>query len=332
MSLSILGWRHLIEVMNRRRFKLSLLCAVLALGACLRLAGLSWGLQRGYHPDEMVSMRGVVQVDLLAADFTVPAAYFEGTFNYYLWSLPVAAIRLLGLPDQSEWKPIDEAHLDEAHFGWILFLSRLMTVAFDTVTILVVFLAVTEAVNAFYPALFGAFLYAVIPMQVIYAHFMRPHILSNLLCALVVWLSFKLIRTRKWWLFLSAGILSGLAAATRYPAGIIAVLPCLCIMFAPVGAPVTPARRFWERIRYLVSGPLWWIGLGFILGCLRLRLCACNAANRPTLRSTQGFAKISWHFHSSNWCPRFWRLFLYCFAGGENPEEFQNKSACAGPE
>ena len=67
-----LTWTRVIA--NGRLFKLSLLFSVV----------LSWGLEHGYHPDETVSMRGVVQLDLPAGEFTAPAAYFEGTFNYYL--------------------------------------------------------------------------------------------------------------------------------------------------------------------------------------------------------------------------------------------------------
>lgn len=246
------------QIAHGKGDRASLLCLVLVLGACLRIVGLTWGLDKMYHPDEFISMRGVAQLNLLAADFTAPGAYFEGTFNYYLWSLPVAAIKLLEKPNERTWQPTDDAH-----FARILLLGRVMTVIFDTLTIFAVFIAINEAINAFYPALFGAFLYAVIPVQVIYAHFMRPHVLSNLLCTLVIWLSFKLLRTRQWWLFLIAGIFSGLAGATRYPAALVAVFPCLCVMFAPLGPA---AGRFWERVRYLVSGPLWWIGLGFIGG------------------------------------------------------------------
>src|SRR2546430_14099709 len=68
-------------------------------------------------------------------------------------------------------------------------------------------------------------------MQVIYSHFMRTHILSNLLCALVIWLSLKLRQSQRWQLLLSVGLISGLGAATRYPVGIIVAIPCLYLLF-----------------------------------------------------------------------------------------------------
>src|ERR1700755_957289 len=50
----------------------ALFSAMLLLGAYLRVTGLSWGLNSGYghdlnfQPDEFVSLRGVLQLDLLA--------------------------------------------------------------------------------------------------------------------------------------------------------------------------------------------------------------------------------------------------------------------------
>src|SRR5438132_13866656 len=106
-----------------------------------------------------------------------------------------------------------------------------MSVLVDLCTIVIVFVAIREATRRFYPSLLGALCYAVLPMQVIYAHFMRTHILSNLLCALVIWLSLKLRQSQRWQLLLSVGLISGLGAATRYPVGIIVAIPCLYLLF-----------------------------------------------------------------------------------------------------
>jgi hypothetical protein len=78
----------------------ALLSGLLLLAAYLRIPGLSWGLSSGYghdlnfQPDEFVSLRGVLQLDLLAGRIKTPGAYFEGTFNYYLWAVPQAVLRV----------------------------------------------------------------------------------------------------------------------------------------------------------------------------------------------------------------------------------------------
>src|SRR6476646_3889067 len=77
-----------------------LFSGLLLLAAYLRVMGLSWGLNSGYghdlnfQPDEFVSLRGVLQLDLLAGRINAPGAYFEGTFNYYLWAVPQAVLKL----------------------------------------------------------------------------------------------------------------------------------------------------------------------------------------------------------------------------------------------
>jgi len=247
--------------------RLTLFLAVVFLASYLRITGLGWGLTSGYrqfqnfHPDEFVSLRGVRQIDLLAGRLKAPAAYFEGTFNYYLWAVPQAALNLLKKPEVRLG-----VSTSTGDHGDLLYLCRWMSVFFDLCTIVIVFLAIREATQDFYPSLLGALCYAVLPMQVIYAHFMRTHILSNLLCASVIWLSLKLCKSQPRPLLLTVGFLSGLGAATRYPAGILVVIPCLYLLFNGRDDLPNWKSRLWERARDFVAGPVWLIGLGFVVG------------------------------------------------------------------
>jgi len=244
-----------------------LVSVLLLLAAYLRVIGLAWGLNSGYghdrnfQPDEFVSLRGVLQVDLTAGRVKAPGAYFEGTFNYYLWAVPQAVLKIAGAKD---------AHLSDSittkNLSGLLYICRWMSVFFDLCTIVIVFLAIREATQKFYPSLFGGLCYAVLPMQVIYAHFMRTHILSNLLCALVIWLSFKLTKSRRWQLLFLVGLISGLGAATRYPVGIIVVIPCLYLLFGGGSNSTNSSVRLSGRVKNFVSTQVWLIGLGFGIG------------------------------------------------------------------
>src|SRR5438874_3656706 len=245
----------------------ALFSSVLLLAGYLRIAGLTWGLNSGYghdlnfQPDEFVSLRGVLQIDLFSGHIKAPEAYFEGTFNYYLWALPEAVLKLAAnastdLSDSTNRK----GHAD------LLYICRWMSVLLDLCTIVVVFAAIREATQKFYPPLVGALCYTVIPIQMIYAHFMRTHILSNLLCALVIWMSLRLRQSQRWQILLCVGVISGLGAATRYPVGIIVVIPCLYLLFNDGPNLANSTRRFLERARAVVAGPLWLIGVGFIIG------------------------------------------------------------------
>jgi hypothetical protein len=244
-----------------------LFAGVLLLAAYLRVAGLTWGLHSGYgqdlnfQPDEFVSLRGVLELDLLAGRIKAPGAYFEGTFNYYLWAVPQAVLKLRANKNADFGDSINTQGVAD-----LLYISRWISVVVDLCTIVLVFLALKEATQRFYPSLVGALCYAVLPMQVIYAHFMRTHILSNLLCALVIWLSFKLRKSRSWRLLLLVGLISGLGAATRYPVGIIAVIPCLYLLLDSGNDVRSCSLRFSERARNFATSQVWLIGLGFGIG------------------------------------------------------------------
>jgi hypothetical protein len=228
---------------------------VFASGAYLRFSGIRWGLDtgyshnRGFQPDEFVSLRGVLPIDVRAGRLKAQGAYFEGTFNYYLWDIPVVVKEsLTGRQHQSATYSKDE-------FKFALLSGRTMTVAFDLFTALTIFLIIREAGGSCLASILGGFFYCIVPMQVIYAHFMRPHVLINLVFALVFWQSLLLFRNFCWWRFLLIGTLSGLAAATRYPMGIIVALPILLLLFRPVAAGQTrkgPALVVGRRINFWI--------------------------------------------------------------------------------
>jgi len=229
--------------------------------------GLTWGLNSGYghdlnfQPDEFVSLRGVLQLDLLAGQIKAPEAYFEGTFNYYLWALVQAGLKIA-----ANKGPYPGDAMSLTGYSTLLYICRWMSVLFDLGTIVVVFLAIKEATRKFYPSLVGALCYAVIPMEVIYAHFMRTHILSNLLCALVIWLSLKLRKSENSQLLFVVGLLSGLGAAARYPVGIIVVIPCLYLLLADGDKSQNWKLQILQRAKRLVTRQIWLIGLGFVIG------------------------------------------------------------------
>jgi len=249
-----------------KALRLALFSGLLLLAAYLRAMGLTWGLDSGYghdlqfQPDEFVSLQGVLQLDLLAGRIKAPGAYFEGTFNYYLWAVPQAVLKLAANKPTSFGSP-----MSITEYSNLLYVCRSMSVVFDLCTIVVVFLAIREGTQKFYASFVGALCYAVVPMQVIYAHFMRPHVLSNLLCALVIWLSLKLRNSARWQLLILVGLLSGLGAATRYPVGLIVVIPCLCLLFGGDGLPNRKIQLA-ERVKDFATRQVWLLGLGFGIG------------------------------------------------------------------
>ncbi len=220
-----------------------------------------YGHYLNFQPDEYISIRGMLPVELQAGKLRAREAYFEGTFNYYLWAVPEMLFELW-----SGARPPVGEKVPSGQFKFILLSGRLMSVAFDLATLLLLYAVICEITGQYLGALVGALLYGVFPMQVIYSHFMRSHVLSNLLCVLVIWLSLKALQYRRSWLFVITGIVAGLAAATRYPIGIILTIPCLFFLFQndPTNAPWP--RRLRKAVGDLLSGPLWLLLAGFVAG------------------------------------------------------------------
>lgn len=54
--------------------------------------------------------------------------------------------------------------------------------------------------------------------------------------------------------------------ATRYPAGMIVVIPCLYLLFNGSDNPPYRRTRFCERAKAFIVGPVWLIALGFLIG------------------------------------------------------------------
>ena len=240
---------------------------ILGLSAYLRLSGITWGWKSGYHhylnfqPDEYVSIRGMLPINLLTGKLQAPHAYFEGTFNYYLWAVPEMLYELCGGARAGVWR-----NMPAGHFKFILLSGRLMSVAFDLTTLVLLFAVIRKMTGQYLGALLGALLYGVFPMQVIYSHFMRTHALSNLLCVLVIWLSIKALKHRHWLLFVVTGAVAGLAAATRYPAGVVLCIPVFFVLFEDHGNHEPWRHRFRRSAAYLLCGPLWLLAGGFALG------------------------------------------------------------------
>jgi hypothetical protein len=220
-----------------------------------------YGHYLNFQPDEYISIRGMLPIKPLAGKMRAPDAYFEGTFNYYLWAMPEMLHELWG-----EVRPMPMENMPSGKAKFILFSGRLMTVAFDLTALILLFAVITEITGQSLGALFGALLYGIFPMQVMYSHFMRTHVLSNLLCVVVIWLSVKVLQNRRWWLFVITGVVAGLAATTRYPVGTVLSIPCLLLLFQNDHTEAPWLRRLRKAIGDLLTGPLWLLLAGFVIG------------------------------------------------------------------
>jgi hypothetical protein len=231
-----------------------LLAAILLLSALLRLRGLAWGLPTAemphapYHPDETWAMSVLRQLDPGHLRLNAVDAHREGTLAYYLWMFGALVLQAFGAVSTS-LPLIAEYGTD---YRRVLLAGRVVTAALDLGSVALVFLGLHKVCRGLTAPTVGALALAIAPFEVVYAHYMRTHIVANFFLTLAIFLSLDLAvgdagRRR----LAAIGLACGFAAASKYPAGVVALVPVMFLI----------ARRISYRELLLAIA---WIG-GFAL-------------------------------------------------------------------
>lgn len=220
-----------------RRIVYGLLAVITVLGICLRFWGIGWGLPdvrrplATYHPDEVINFSASQRVDMLGGKFDV-GFYSYGAFYFYL----VDAAKIIGrgygaipttpnLPADSP--PLSEMQSAERQLPEIrgLYLAgRIVSAVAGVLTIAVLF-ALARRLFGERVGLTAALLYAAAPLAAVHAHFFTVDVCATLFVTLALLASARLLESQHWKEYLIAGICTGLAAATKYSAGLVLVAP-----------------------------------------------------------------------------------------------------------
>jgi len=231
------------------RRSLWVLAAILALGAFLRIRGIEWGLPTAavphapYHPDETWAMSVLRELDPVHLRLNPVDAHREGALSYYLWMVAALGLRAIGA--------ISTLPSAMAEYGSdyrrVLLAGRLVTVAFDLGSVALVYFGLREVCRGQVASALGALALAIAPFEVIHAHYMRSHIVANFFLTLAIVLSLDLVRDevgrRR---FAAIGLACGFAAAAKYPAGAVALVPVMFLVAR--GLPPREIARAVARI------------------------------------------------------------------------------------
>jgi dolichyl-phosphate-mannose-protein mannosyltransferase len=244
----------------RMRAAWALLIAIVALGAALRLTGITWGVPTAasphvpFHPDEPWAMQVLGQIDPGRGDLDPEEAHREGTLSYHLWYATAAALRAAGVVD----KLPHELRGFDRDYARILIAGRIVTVLFGLGTIVIVFLAARRMAARPLAAVLAALLIAVTPFEVVYAHYLRPHVIADFFVALAIYAATFLAASRRPIPHLLVGLACGLATAARYNVVLVALVP-----IAVVGWRELVARRGDAPLRRRL---LTFTGASFLVG------------------------------------------------------------------
>lgn len=247
---------------KRRVYALVALLAIVALGLALRLEGIRWGIPTPqnphtlFHPDEPFSMKALSEMNWVrgpARQISTLTGQRDGTVGYYLWTGEALVLRALGMirvmPHQMAIGSVD--------YFKMIFYGRCFGAVFNALGIAFVFFSLTNVTRGHRAALFGAFIFAIIPFECFYAHYMRPHVMGDAFLAFALFAATLAVRknTKLTWLF--AGVAFGLATACRYN-----IAPFLAVPYF-FRVAMNRNEKWWWR---LVNRDAVLLGVGAVLG------------------------------------------------------------------
>lgn len=227
----------------------------------LRLWGIGWGLPDqnrlfSYHPDEGVNLVNAVLEDGRRARPHLDIGFYNyGSFYFYLWQAGLAVNQTYGLirlPDGGAPNPSAES------VAAMLLVGRLIAALLGALTVLPVYL-LGERLFGRKTGLIAAGAYAVMPAAVIHAHFATVDAPATFLAAVALACGARLLERQDSRTIVCSGLLSGLAAATKYNAGL--------VLLAPAAALLLGSKRAEQRTRWAPGLLAVSAAVGFLLGC-----------------------------------------------------------------
>jgi len=230
----------------RRALEVLAVAVVLAAAAFLRDANLRWGLPNAqhyfsYHPDEIFLL--LPSFGFAAGDWN-PGFFNYGTLYIYLVGIPAL---LLGLvPGRASFPE---------HLAPLYLLARTITMVLGVATVLLLYLALRR--RGRFTAWLSALLLALCPLHLVTSAYATVDVPSTFWITLAFLLALRAADqpSPKWGALV--GLAVGLAAATKYNAGLFLV-PAL---LAPV---IVPPRAWRQGYAACVVGGA---ALGFVIGC-----------------------------------------------------------------
>jgi 4-amino-4-deoxy-L-arabinose transferase-like glycosyltransferase len=204
-----------------KRIERATLAVIMLAALVLRFAGLRWGLPNAahmfsYHPDE-VPLLGPVWYMLMSGDWD-PHFYNYGTCYVYLVAIIAKAGEVMG------FIPIPRGGWTELHL-----IARVLTALMGTATVYFVYL-IGKHLRGGGLGLAAAALMAILPGHVVHSHYATVDVPAAFLITVMFVAVLRFFGRAELSSYLVAGLLLGLAVATKYTV-VVAVIPLIAAHF-----------------------------------------------------------------------------------------------------
>lgn len=206
----------------------------LLLAAFLRLQGLSWGLPCArhwfsYHPDESLVLRAAANVNLFAGHLD-PGFYNYGSFLIYCVSVVTQIL--------DSWSPLKSFPNEMARMTLV---GRWEVALFGIATVYVVYL-ICNRIAGRLAGLFAATVMAILPMHTVHSHFVTVDVPATFWVTVALYNALRYPEGRRAALW--CGIAAGIAAGTKYNAGLVLLAGWAAIALR---GSVPQARTAWLK-------------------------------------------------------------------------------------
>jgi 4-amino-4-deoxy-L-arabinose transferase-like glycosyltransferase len=208
-------WREASDM----RPSVFILAIILAVAALLRFVAIGSGIPFNIGVDEPEIMSRVVHM-MRSGDFN--PHFFDYPGLYFYLQLGVAVVRFLVGATLGHWTALDQ--VDAADFYlW----GRALTALLGTLTVLLVY-RIGMRWGARHAAL-AAGLMAVMPLHVRESHYVLTDVPETFFVTLTLLLTLSAHERERAGSFAIAGAAAGLAAATKYPGGLVIIVPLIAV-------------------------------------------------------------------------------------------------------
>lgn len=204
---------------------------IITVAVSLRIWGLKWGLPNylhyySYHPDENVLFSAVTQIDLFNG-YLDPGFYNYGSLYIYFVNIATTFAALMG------WLNLNFTNLGENinQIANIYLTGRVVAVIMSLLTVFFVYVLGKKAYGR-REGLLAASLMAIIPIYVMHSKFMAVDVPCTLFITLSMIFAFRLMDGCRFRDYLFAGLFAGLAAGTKYNAGLALIVPVIMHFYA----------------------------------------------------------------------------------------------------